>query len=101
MFPLTNVLICAMLSAWKGSDGETRMELEDKIRRRLTPFVVEGRIREPAIRSVADQNSGGSFEVDVAPKERAFAAGELERDLRAALSDLAPLISLRLNPLAS
>lgn len=76
------------------------MELEDKIRRRLKPFVVEGRIREPDIRNVAGQDPEGSFEIDVAPKERAFARSELERDLRAALSDLAPLISLRMSPLA-
>ena len=100
MFPLTRDLFCAMLSAVEGLGRETRMELEDKIRRRLTPFVVEGRIREPAIRSVTGHDDGGSFEVDVAPKERAFAPSDLERDLRAALSDLAPLISLRLSPLA-
>jgi hypothetical protein len=101
MFSLTNVAFCAMLNIVEGFGRETRMELEDKIRRRLKPFVVEGRIREPAIRSVSGDEAGGAFEVDIAPEEKAFAPSNLERDLRAALSDLAPLISLRLNPLAS
>ena len=76
------------------------MELEDKIRRRLKPFIVEGRIREPSIRSMAGSAPAGSFEIDIAPEQKAFEPTNLERDLRAALADLAPLISLRLNPLA-
>ncbi len=76
------------------------MDLEDKIRRRLKPFIVEGRIREPSIRSIAGPATTGSFEIDVAPERKAFEPTNLERDLRAALADLAPLISLRLSPLA-
>ena len=70
------------------------MELEDKIRRRLKPFVVEGRILEPAIRTVSGVDD--RFEVDIEPKTKGFEPANLERDLRAALSDLAQTVSFRL-----
>ncbi len=68
------------------------MELHEKIHRRLKPFVVEGRIAEPSLVS----GPAGEFSVMVQALERGWGRLVLERDLRAALSDVEARVELSL-----
>ena len=61
--------------------------LADKIRRRLAPFIVEGRILEPAVRqSEAYEGQDPSVLVTVRPSTHN--PGDLKTDVTRALADL-------------
>jgi hypothetical protein len=57
--------------------------MEEKIKRRLTPFVVEGRIAWPAIQPV-----GSALRIEITARQSGWGREVLERDLNAALADI-------------
>jgi hypothetical protein len=68
------------------------MNLEEKIRRRLAPFVIEGRISAPKVQIAAGAED--AFDVDVRAMDAKCAS--LQADLAHALRDLGSAARLRL-----
>lgn len=62
-------------------------ELGDKIRRRLAPFIVEGRILEPAVRRT-EAYDGQHSSVLVTVRPSTHNPGDIQTDVTRALADL-------------
>ena len=71
--------------------------IEDKVRRRLAPFIVEGKIGAPQFSTVAG-SPASALKVDVRLKSCKTGPNDVETALRNAMRDLATEAQLVINP---
>lgn len=71
--------------------------IEDKVRRRLAPFIAEGKIAAPQFSSIAG-SPASALKVDVRLKAARVGTGDVETALRAAMRDLGADAQLVINP---
>ena len=71
--------------------------IEDKVRRRLAPFIVEGKIGAPQFSATVGP-SAAALTVNVRLKARVRARPRVEAALHNALRDLGPDAQLVINP---
>lgn len=71
--------------------------IEDKVRRRLAPFIAEGKIGAPQFSSLRG-NSAAALTVNVRLKSARSRADDIEAALRNAMRDLGADAQLVINP---